>query len=226
MHEDRAIIESVLSRNRDAILDLHDFDPSNNVHCQRSSSKGKDGCCHGCVRSSGVELPPIPDIIPAIATMESPSPRRSFSQRGVCLGVHMSILDLGAHDAPDRLKDKWVQTSRSHQYLPRKKKSRTSISGGHVLSKISEAESCTEIPLVEDVPTFAVTSSPEKEEKAETSSGHNGHPGSLSQGVVADPVSKGLHRMKSVVERLKPRGGRRSLTQEELAIEIENYGSV
>ena len=39
------------------------------------------------------------------------------------LGVHMSILDMGAHAAPDALKDKWIQTSRANAH-------RRTMSGG------------------------------------------------------------------------------------------------
>ena len=138
----------------------------------------------------------------------------------------MSILDLGAHDAPDRLKKKWIETSRSHRYLPRNRKSRASFSGGHALGMISETESRTERPSLEDVsnPTISVVHG--NGDKMETSNAHGGHLRSLSQGIRAGPIGKGLHKMKDVAEKLKPRTRPRSLTQEEIEVEIENYGSV
>jgi hypothetical protein len=226
MHEDRVIIESVLSQNRDAIIDLNNLDLSNSVQCQRSPSKMEGGGRPGHFYSSGVDIPPIPDVPPATAITESPSPRRSFSKRGVRLGVHMSILDMGAHDAPDRLKNKWIQTSRSHQYQPRYKKSRASFNGGHALSKISEVDATVGKPSLEDISNLAISTSPDKEKSMEASKGRHSRRHSLSQGVMAGPIGKGLYKMKEAAEKLKPRGGRRSLTQEELEMEIENYGSV
>ena len=113
MHEDRAILESVLAKNRNAIVDLHSFTSSTHgdvCRCQPSPSKGssrrhKSSSPH----YSGPDIPPMSDIFTTTRTAEKVSPlKRPFSKKGFRLGVHMSILDLGAHDAPDRLKDKWI----------------------------------------------------------------------------------------------------------------------
>jgi hypothetical protein len=223
MHEDRVIIESVLSQNRDAIIDLHNLDLSNSLQCQRSPGRSEDGNCHKHLHKSSLDIPPIPDMLPATALKESPSQRHSFSKRGVRLGVHMSILDLGAHEAPDQLKKKWIQTSRSQQYHSRCKNSRPSFNNGHALSKISEADSVTGRLPLEDVSNLAISSSPGNGDGMESFKGHNGNRRSFSQGLMG-PVGKGLHKMKEAAEKLKPRLGRRSLTHEELETEIENYG--
>ena len=204
MHEDRVIIESVLSQNRDAILDLHNFDSINNLQCQRSLRKGTNGCRHDHIYSSKIDLPPISDSLPAAAMAKSPSPGCCFSKRGARLEVYASMLDLGAHDASNRLKDKWIQTSQSPQYLSRKVKSRTSFSRGHVLGKISEAESYTGRSPSKDVSKMAIPSSPEKEDKTEISEGRNGQLRSLSQGIMAGPIGKGLHIIKNATEKVKP----------------------
>lgn len=62
--------------------------------------------------ATGVEISPVPDVLPTKqattteATIDTLS--RRFSKRGVRLGVHMSILDLGAHNAPAGLRKKWI----------------------------------------------------------------------------------------------------------------------
>jgi hypothetical protein len=43
---------------------------------------------------------------------------------------------------------------------------------------------------------------------------------------MAGVVGKGLHEMKQIAEKLKHRAGLRSLTQEELQMEVENYGII
>jgi hypothetical protein len=114
MHEDRAILDTVFATNRKAIMELHSLDL-----CQDATRKavGEDHQ-HRDLSTSNIGIPPIPDVLPTtpgtVSVAPKTTPRRSFSRRGMRLGVHMSILDMGAHSAPDALKNKWIQTSRSH----------------------------------------------------------------------------------------------------------------
>lgn len=132
MHEDRMILESVLARNRNAILDLHNLTNTGQSTeympgyvTERKQSRAGDH--HRQIsESTGVEVPPIPDVLPPTAAEKQqaeskitpPSTlRRTFSKRGVRLGVHMSILDLSAHEAPSNLKSKWIQHAHQREQL-------------------------------------------------------------------------------------------------------------
>lgn len=114
MHGDRAIIGTVFATNRNAIIDLHNL--ANSPETVREVAAKDHG--PGGVSALSSEIPPVPDVLPAAPETVLGPPkttlRGSFSRRGMRLGVHMSILDMGAHSAPDALKDKWIQTSRSH----------------------------------------------------------------------------------------------------------------
>ena len=231
MHDDRVIIESVLAQNRDAIIDLHNLDSGTHVQCQRSPSKINKGGgrrAHTRSHSSSVEFPPISDVPPLTPT-SSPT-KGAFSKRGVRLGVHMSILDMGAHNASDRLKDKWIQTSRSYNLHPRRKSSRAALGTLGHLAKISEADSMTSVrgPL-EDMTNLTISAPKVQEVSIKEASmppaQSGGHRKSLSHGFMTSPVGKGLHKIMEVTGKLV-QGNRRSLTQQELEAEIENYGSV
>ncbi len=80
---------------------------------------------------------------------------------------------------------------------------------------------------LEDMTNLA-TSMPEEPKldtmAASKTPGH-GHRKSLSQGIMTSPVGKGIHKVMEATGKLV-RGSRRSLTQEELDAEIENYGSL
>ena len=129
MVEDRAILESVFAKNRNAIIDLHNLKKKKGHNHSSSTSStpamalptGSDSTderylpgAHGrnLSHATGVEIPPVPDILPTKQAKafesETDALSRRFSKRGVRLGVHMSILDLGAHDAAAGLRKKWI----------------------------------------------------------------------------------------------------------------------
>ena len=129
MVEDRAILESVFAKNRDAIMDLHDLEQKKGHNHSSSTSStletalpaGLDSTderylpgAHGrnLSNATGVEIPPIPDVLPSKRTKASDSTAdalsRRFSKRGVRLAVHMSILNFGAHGAAAGLRKKWI----------------------------------------------------------------------------------------------------------------------
>ena len=150
------ILESVLARNRDAILDLHNLTnigqsvaTGTGHSLQRQPSRA--GEHHRQLsESTGVEVPPIPDVLPptpaekqeAESNITPPSSlRRTFSKRGVRLGVHMSILDLSAHEAPSNLKKKWIQHARHRQQLVHGQPGdRRGLTALPELSRISEVD--------------------------------------------------------------------------------------
>ena len=123
--EDRALLESLVAKNRNAILALHNLHDSQ-IHKKHGSSAG----------SSNPEAAGSHDRNPSSSTGISPSrisdasrrakldddkkkkeiPRR-FSIRGVRLDVHRSILGLDAREASDGLQNKWIQ--RSHSFSNR-----------------------------------------------------------------------------------------------------------
>jgi len=153
MHEDRVILESVLARNRDAILDLHNL--TNTISRNQSKlierAPSRTGDHHRQLsEAAGVQIPPIPDVLPlTIAEMkeqdskDTPPKRlgRTFSKRGVRLGVHMSILDLSAHEAPTGLKKKWIQQAHlRQQYGHRQPGNRGGLTALPELSRISEVD--------------------------------------------------------------------------------------
>ena len=139
------------------------------------------------MNDSNPDIPGIPGVFPTVP--RSPpvifkvTPRRSFSRRGMRLGIHMSILDIGAHSAPDDLKKKWIQKSRSHHPVK------------HSMSAaISPDKTRVKVPL-EEGPNKANLSSNKKESKA-VESGRKS-----SQGWISSPTAGKLHRM---IDHLEP----------------------
>lgn len=132
MHEDRVILESILAQNRDSILDLHNLlDAASNSRQESITPEEPIGIGEHYKKlsdSTGVHTLSIPDVLPpshesdATPSLRSgtgvlPEPlRHAFSKRGVRLGVHMSILDLSTHEAPEGLKKKWVQEAK-HKHM-------------------------------------------------------------------------------------------------------------
>lgn len=159
MHEDRVILESVLANNRNAILDLHNVvngvaDGPHDLNADLSRESSRAGDHHRELsESTGVDIPPIPDVLPLSATtiasqqaaeaeMEREAMlKRTFSKRGVRLGIHMSILDLSAHEASSNLQKKWLQQAHLRQQLghaqPRDRRGLTALPE---LSRISEVD--------------------------------------------------------------------------------------
>lgn len=127
MSEDRAILESVFAKNHDAIAALHSLENSypspDHPHkaigaaSKKEQTSLKDHKLEKCPNTNGVELPPIPDVMFSEQSVEGATEvadlSRRFSKRGVRLGVHMSILDLGAHSAPAELRKKWINSDQS-----------------------------------------------------------------------------------------------------------------
>ena len=115
LQEDHAILESVFLNHRNAIEELHELDEE----YQKAKASGE---FHHRRVSSGLsdipEFPPMPDIVSPSKSGKKPpkSSPNTFSRRGMRLAVHMSILDMGAHKAPDALKDMWVQKSRAQAH--------------------------------------------------------------------------------------------------------------
>lgn len=159
MHEDRVILESVLATNRNAILDLHNLAGSigdkaieNSNSLKRKPSRAGDHH-RELSESTGVDIPPIPDVLPpsaaAVASEKAVRAeneaevglKRTFSKRGVRLGVHMSILDLSAHEAPANLQQKWLQQAHLRRQVghgqPRDRRGLTALPE---LSRISEVD--------------------------------------------------------------------------------------
>ena len=138
MSEDRAILESIFSQNRNAIMDLHNLETSHgHKHASSTSDSAnqppKDATdadivyspgAHGrnLSAATGVEVPPVPDVLPA-KVVDGPKSKaddylsRRFSKRGVRLGVHMSILDLGAHETEAELKKKWIAQAKTEEHV-------------------------------------------------------------------------------------------------------------
>lgn len=123
MSEDRAILESVFAKNRNAIVDLHILEKKvqNRTSTSEDPTSFEDTSINTkdpgpeLSRNTSVELPPIPDVAPPEPSSNkednAASLVRRFSKRGVRLGVHMSILDMGAHTAPAELRKKWINAS-------------------------------------------------------------------------------------------------------------------
>ena len=125
MREDLSILESVISKNRAAIVDLHQLDTT------KSRERGGEST------EPTFKIPRDEDVLPpSYNTARDSDLTRRFSKRGVRLGVHMSILDMGAHNAPESLKKKWLHHADTDRRTSRK--SRTS------LSRISKGEPATE----------------------------------------------------------------------------------
>jgi hypothetical protein len=64
MHGGRVIIENVLSRNRDGIIDLHDLEPSNSIKYQRQKEEGNHSSPYSRLKRRN---PPLPDMLSAVA---------------------------------------------------------------------------------------------------------------------------------------------------------------
>lgn len=177
MHGDRAIIGSVFATNRNAILDFHNL--ANSPETFREATAKDHGHEDGSALSS--EIPPVPDVLPAAPeTVLGPpqtTARGSFSRRGMRLGVHMSILDMGAHSAPDALKDKWIQTSRSHHPI------KPMMSGAR-----SPDEADVQFPLEANLSKANL--SPEKPPP-----GIPNHGPKASHGWISSPTAGKLHKM-------------------------------
>ncbi|KAL9624401.1 MAG: hypothetical protein Q9160_001363 [Pyrenula sp. 1 TL-2023] len=122
MLEDLSILESVIKTNQDAIIKLHEDQPplpEQQTHLPSSHNRQFLTPTPTPMPINPPTIPPIPDPVP---TAQPPPPTsaalldRNFStRRGTRLAVHMSILDMGAHAAPEALKQKWIQTSRAHR---------------------------------------------------------------------------------------------------------------
>lgn len=171
MHEDRVILESVLANNRNAILDLHNLASSMGAGPREGAAgldqtRSRAGDHHRELsESTGVDIPPIPDVLPPSATAVASHQateaendtetqlKRTFSKRGVRLGVHMSILDLSAHEAPANLRKKWLQQAHLKRQLghaqPRDRRGLTALPE---LSRISEVDTAPSSTVNLDVP--------------------------------------------------------------------------
>ena len=115
LQEEHAILESVFLNHRNAIEELHELDDE----YQKAKASGEFHHRRGSSGLSDIpEFPPMPDMVSPSKSGKKPpkSCPNNFSRRGMRLAVHMSILDMGAHKAPNALKDKWVQTSRAHAH--------------------------------------------------------------------------------------------------------------
>jgi len=149
------ILESVLARNRDAIVDLHNLtNTGQSATTQGQTLDRKPSRAGDHLRqlseSTGVEIPPIPDVLPPTAaekqeadkrTTPPSTLRRTFSKRGVRLGVHMSILDLSAHEAPSNLKKKWIQHAHNREQISHSQThDRRGLTALPELSRISEVD--------------------------------------------------------------------------------------
>jgi hypothetical protein len=210
MHGDRVILDTVFATNRNAIIDLHNLERTLDAireigdkdHQQEDPSVPT------------TKVPPIPDLVPAAFRTASSAPkmtpRRSFSRRGMRLGVHMSILDMGAHSVPDALKNKWIQTSRSqHPGKPLMTGAR-SPDRAHVRLPLS------------DSPT-KVNASSKKSPSAVN------HDRKTSHGWIAAPTAGKLHRMidhlelshSAAVSKLVPHGRRRSSVSKHVNPEVQ-----
>lgn len=128
MHEDRIILESLLARNREAILNMHKLTEIATATRTNSRPQSPERAGHHhreLSDSTGVEISPTPDVLPPIeGAMQDDSLNahpvqlgRTFTKRGARLGVHMSIMDAGAHTAPHQLKEKWLQQASRRQDL-------------------------------------------------------------------------------------------------------------
>lgn len=214
MHEDRAILDTIFSTNRKAILDLHNLDKSVGKVFQTACKDDR----YGDASTSTSEIPQVAGGLSPFAgtasALSETTPRKSFSRRGMRLGVHMSILDLGAHPAPDALKDKWIQTSRSrHPIEP-------TMNGARSPEKV-----LSRFPL-EDDPNKANLSP----EKTNTSALKRSRKTSL--GWISSSMAGKLHKMiddlelahSTGISRLAPHGRRRSSSSKHPTAAIEAEG--
>ena len=229
MHEDRVILESVFAKNRNAIIDLHNLSSSSSDKEQCPSTSRQGDHLRRLSQDTGVEIPPMADVLPAATCPEPPkSPYRRFSRRGARLAVHKAIIGMDVHDVPVQLKEKWIHSNRSHQAH------RQSMSGGPPLTKISEVDSdkggtleevsnkATEMPRQDS----NVVESGEEKEIGRTP----GHRGILS------PMSDKIHKvmdcfeaahsigMGNLVPQSLRKGRKPALTKEDIEAEFERYG--
>lgn len=169
MHEDRVILESILAQNRNAVLDLHNLLASADNSYQASTTPedpSKAGEHYKRLsESTGVRTLTVPDVLPPSIGADMARPiasgkddiadplRHTFSKRGVQLGVHMSILDLNAHEASEELKKKWIQEARDKSSSIHADKPPPTFQADsyptafHELGKISEVDSTSNIAL-------------------------------------------------------------------------------
>ena len=120
MSENRAILESVFSKNRDAIKNLDDKEQARTLcHSSSTSSESTPDFAPGAhggtlSNATGVETLIVPDVLPPVESKQCPVPTtdglaRRFSKR-VSLGVHKSIIEINANDAETTLKKRWIKT--------------------------------------------------------------------------------------------------------------------
>lgn len=177
MHEDRAILDTVFATNRNAIMDLHNLPhpPETSVRAAAEDHQPRDGS------NSNTEIPPIPDVLPGAPrttpTASNTTPRRSFSRRGMRLGVHMSILDMGAHSAPEALKKKWIQTSRSNHPVKPTMTGAGAPGKTHVRFPLEDSSTKTNV-------------SPHKKTTSDVTHGRK-----TSHGWISSPTAEKLHKM-------------------------------
>ena len=122
MSEDRVILESVLANNRNAIIDLHNLDTTTSHTHEHSNSSVK-----ATNPDTLAALQPTLPVHDGLARPASPNEAlgqdiglsRRFTKRGVRLGVHNSILNLGADNTDVLLRQKWLQQARSAQHARR-----------------------------------------------------------------------------------------------------------
>ena len=122
LYEDRAILDSIFAKNRHAIEDLHNAEGST----QDSSLTAPEAIVsdiqpgaygRNLSTATGIDVPAVSDVLPTPTKPERTNTelQRRFSKRGVRLGVHMSILDMGAHETTTGLRKRWLQAARSAQ---------------------------------------------------------------------------------------------------------------
>jgi hypothetical protein len=119
MSENRAILESVFLKNRNAINDLNSVDASRtHGHSVSTSSENKPEFSPGAhgrnlSHATGVETLSVTDVLPAIDHKQEllstkDGLARRFSKR-VGLNVHKSIMEIKANDAEATLKNRWIK---------------------------------------------------------------------------------------------------------------------
>jgi hypothetical protein len=155
MQGDRTILDTVFATNRNAIVDLHNLKRSPK---SGHENNGKDQTPEDLSAPSS-EVPVISDVLPiapgATSGAAGGTLRRSFSRRGMRLGVHMSILDMGAHSAPDALKNKWIQTSRSHHPAKPSMSGARSPANAHVRFPLEDSSTEANVSPVKQTPGAA-----------------------------------------------------------------------
>ena len=147
MHEDRVILEALFAQHQNAIVEMQKLansHSSNNTDItqhtlERKPSKAGDHH-RKLSEATGVDIPEIPDVLPpsnstAESVAASDNLRRTFSKRAPRLGVHKSLLDLSANEAPAYLRQKWVQQARHMGHGERR-----GLTALPELSRISEVD--------------------------------------------------------------------------------------